>query len=169
MISPHKYTENRLEMMVVTHMMPFPPSQDAYFGRCPHSKGVALTGTPLRLPTVKMSVKYSSPNVLTHWGRVICIRVSELCQHWFGRVACSVLSHYLNQWQYIVNWTFKSQFLWNLNPNVPNFHSRKCIWKCPSYRPSWPSLRVLTCHLISANILMDAYGYLKHPGKANIW
>ena len=40
--------------MYVTHMMPLYPSQDAYFGRCPHSKGVALTGTPLRLPTVKL-------------------------------------------------------------------------------------------------------------------
>ena len=38
--------------MYVTHMMPLYPSQDAYFGLCPHSKGVALTGTPLRLPTV---------------------------------------------------------------------------------------------------------------------
>ena len=38
--------------MVVAHMMPLSPSQDAYFGRCPHSKVVALTGTPLRLPTV---------------------------------------------------------------------------------------------------------------------
>ena len=55
MISPHKYRENRLEIMVVTHMMPLYPSQDAYFGRCPHSRGVALTGTPLRLPTVSIS------------------------------------------------------------------------------------------------------------------
>ena len=31
MISPHKYRENRLEMMVVPHMMPLYPSQGAYF------------------------------------------------------------------------------------------------------------------------------------------
>ena len=44
MRSPHRYIENRLELMFVTHMMPLSLSQDAYFGRCPHSNPTSHHG-----------------------------------------------------------------------------------------------------------------------------
>ena len=56
---------------------------------------------------------------LTEWGRVTHICVVELGHHWFRYwiVACSALSHYLNQCWNIVNWTSRNKLQWKFNRN----------------------------------------------------
>ena len=51
------------------------------------------------------------------------ICVDELGQHCFRQwlVAFSAPSHYLNQFWFVVNWTLRSNFLWNSNRNTTLF------------------------------------------------
>ena len=88
---------------------------------------------------------------LTHLPPMPHICVSELGHHWFRwwLVACSALSHYLNQCWFTANWTLENKFQWNLN----HFHTRKCIWKwrLPKWRPFCPRGDQLTENDASAD------------------
>ena len=61
--------------------------------------------------------------ILTHWGRVKHICISNLGYHWFRLwlVACSAPSHYLNRCWHIVDWTFGSKFQWNFYQHLNIF------------------------------------------------
>ena len=64
-----------------------------------------------------------SYSVLTHWGGVTHICVSQLDHHCFRSwpVACTAPSHYLNQCWTIVNWTLSNKLQCNLNRNSNTF------------------------------------------------
>ena len=57
--------------------------------------------------------------LLTHWGRVLHIYVTNVGHHWFRYwlVTCLAPSHYLNQCWNIANCTRSNKLHWNLNQN----------------------------------------------------
>ena len=83
---------------------------------------------------------------LTHWGRVRHICISNLPHHWFRwwLITFSEPSHYLNQYWFVIDWTSRNNFQWNLNQNTTVFileiwlKNVVCEW-----RPFCLSLNVL--------------------------
>ena len=69
--------------------------------------------------------------MLTHWGRVMHICVSNLSHHWFRKwlVDWPVPSHYLTQCWDIVNWPLRN-IQWNFNRNSYIFIPENAFWKC---------------------------------------
>ena len=55
------------------------------------------------------------------------ICASQLSHHWFRwwLVTYLVPSHYINQWQFIVNWTIWNKLQWNFNQNTKIFITEK--------------------------------------------
>ena len=67
--------------------------------------------------------------VLTHWGRVTHIRVSNLTIIGSdnGLSPRSAPTRYLNQWWNIVNWTLRNKLQWNFNRNSNIFINKNAF------------------------------------------
>ena len=80
---------------------------------------------------------------VTHPGWVMHIFVRKIKYHWFRYwfVTGSTPSHYLNKYQFIINWTLGRNFneIWikirnfsfqKMRLKMSSAISRKCVWKC---------------------------------------
>ena len=76
------------------------------------------------LRTISSTPQQFSPErtELNHCGRVTHMCVSSLWHQWFRwLVACSVASHYPNQWRFTNNWALGNKLQWNFNWNWNSF------------------------------------------------
>ena len=92
----------------------------------------------IRLQTITWYISdnngYISPgsSVLTPWGRVVHLFISELGHHWIRQwlVTCSAPSHYLNEYWHNVNCTLRNisewHFIWNSKVFIPVFENVVC-------------------------------------------
>ena len=157
-VYPKKYAHSFVVLCFVVVMQSFIMNSHEVFIHI-HQGCFAGTGAIIRLPQCQWSkpdgygkisqcittTKQSKNRVhiswdilyLSHWGRVTHICVVELGHHWFRQwlVACSALSHYLNQCWNIVNWTFRNKLQWNFNHVV-------CKMASILSRPQWVNHRM---------------------------
>ena len=99
-----------------------------------------------------------STTLLTHWGWVTHISVSQISHHcfkyWF--FACLAPSHYLNQCWLVVNWNLRNYIQWHFDLKL-NIFIQDNVSKCRLQNVShifWANVNTLDI-LLSVNFIMN--------------